>query len=718
MALIGKIRKNNWLLIVAIGLGLAAFIMMDSMSGDRSIGATAGTTIGNIGGNKISYPEFDRIYQIRSKNFESTDSYGQRASVWNYLVEKTILEEEAEDLGIGVSSQELIDLQFNPATLSPLMAQRFPAAGGNQFSPQPDMQRIQSFQQAIEAGTDLTPEFIDFWKMHEGEVRKDRVQTKLNTLVSKSMYTPTWMVEKSYAEQNQAINFNYVKIPFDEVDDSEVTVEDSDLSDYLKANAAKYMQDEATRKLGYVVFDVIPTVADSAKVRDEMAKLGDEFAAAESDSNFVENNYGQFRQGWLEADNLNESIQDFAFTNDIGAVSTPYLEGRAYKVAKILDRRVLPDSAKCRHILINDPNMPRGQKPFEAQYVTWEKTVDSLKTVLENGTASFDSLALKYSNDPGSKNNGGVYEHAPVNQYVPEFNDVVFYKGELNKLYSVRTQFGVHLIEPLERKNITNTERVKVAYVSKNVIPSRETTKNKYKEATAFIKDNADLEAMKAAAEANNDIEFTSSNPVKANDYNITGLGFTEDARRMVKFAFENSVGEISSDVYAFQDAVDFYDNKYVVAGVESIQPAGKPSLEDVRETITPIVRNMKKGEKIKAKINAQDLASIAASFEGISVDTASAVRFNASSVPGLGQEPKVIASAFNLEVNSVSQPIVGDNGVYVVQTTLKPNMGEPSNLAQVRKTIRAASQNQVPTALMAAMKKNTDIDDKRSKFY
>ena len=28
-----------------------------------------------------------------------------------------------------------------------------------------------------------------------------------------------------------------------------------------------------------------------------------------SDSNFVENNYGQFGQGWLEADGLNESIK-------------------------------------------------------------------------------------------------------------------------------------------------------------------------------------------------------------------------------------------------------------------------------------------------------------------------------------------------------------------------------------------------------------------------
>ena len=186
MALIGKIRKNNWLLILLIGLGLAAFIMMDSMSGDRSIGATSGTTIGNIAGTKISYPDFDRQYQVRSKSFQSNDSYAQRASLWNYLVEKSIIQNESEALGLGVSTQELKDLQFgSPANLSPLMASRFPAGGPQaQFNPnpQPDMERIRQFQKMIEDdeinGEPLSKDFVDFWSMHEGEVRKERIQSK------------------------------------------------------------------------------------------------------------------------------------------------------------------------------------------------------------------------------------------------------------------------------------------------------------------------------------------------------------------------------------------------------------------------------------------------------------------------------------------------------------------------------------------------------------
>lgn len=727
MALIGKIRKNNWLLIFAIGLGLAAFIMMDSMSGDRSIGATSGSTIGNIAGNKISYPDFDRQYQIRSKNFQSNDSYGQRASLWNYLVEKSIIQNEAEALGLGVSTKELRDLQFgSPADLSPLMASRFPAAGAQpQFGmpSQPDMERIRQFQRMIEEdginGEPLSKDFVDFWSMHEGEVRKERIQTKLNTLISKSMYNPSWMVEKAYADNNQRITFEYVKIPFDEVADSDVTVEDADLTQYLNENAAKYMQDEETRKVGYVTFNVIPSAEDSTTIRNDVAELGTEFAkktTTEDIDLFIESNFGTKGQGWMTADDVNAAIKTSAFEQEVGSVTAPYLEGRAYKVAKIIDRRVLPDSATVRHILISDPNLQRGQKPFEAQYVAWEKKADSLKTVIEAG-GDFAALAAEFSTDGGSKDKGGVYEYTAINQWVPEFNDVAFFDGEINKLYSVRTDFGVHLIEPLGRKNVTNTERVKVAYVSKNVVPSRKTTKEVYGKATDFIRNNKTVDAMKAAAEGNANLEYTVSNPATTNDYNIQGLGSNEDSRKMIKFAFENNVGDVSSDVYSFQDQIDFYDNKYIVAGVEMIQKAGKPTLANVKDIITPIVRNMKKGEVIKGKINTQDLASIASTFQ-TDVDTATNVSFSSPTVPGLGQEPKVVAAAFSVDQGAVTPVVIGENGVFIMKTTSKPATTTPTNIASIRNTIRLNSESQVRTAVMQAMKKNADIDDNRSKFF
>ena len=222
---------------------------------------------------------------------------------------------------------------------------------------------------------------------------------------------------------------------------------------------------------------------------------------------------------------------------------------------------------------------------------------------------------------------------------------------------------------------------------------------------------------MKTAAEGDANLTYTTSNPVATNAYSIQGLTSSEDSRKMIKFAFENSVGDVSSDVYSFQDQLDFYDNKYIVSGVDMVQKAGKASLENVRDIITPIVRNMKKGEIIKGKINTQDLASIASTFQ-TDLDTASNVSFSSPSVPGLGQEPNVVAAAFSVVEGTVAAPVIGANGVFVVKTTSKPAAIRPSNIASIRNTIRLNSQSQVRTAVMQSMKKNADIEDNRSNFF
>jgi len=253
MALIGKIRKNSWLLIAMIGLGLAAFIMMDMFGGERSFMGAGRNSMGKIAGETVDMKEWNSLMNTRNRFLPNPDANGQRASLWNYVMERSIVRNVSETLGLGVSTDELMDLQFGN-NLSPLMAQRFPAGGGNnqfQFNQQPDMARIQQFKTAIE-NDEMNEEFKNYWKMQEGEIRKMRLQDKLNSLVSKAMTTPDWMAAIANNDQNQRASFNYVKIPFDEVENTEVEVTDADLQSYLSANAAKYSTTEETRKVAHL----------------------------------------------------------------------------------------------------------------------------------------------------------------------------------------------------------------------------------------------------------------------------------------------------------------------------------------------------------------------------------------------------------------------------------------------------------------------------------
>jgi len=699
MALIGTIRKNNWLLLGVIGLALAAFIIMDSQGSQGNRPTTP--AMGKVEGKTIDWNEFQGVENMLYSG-SSADVFARRNQLWNYFVEEAIVSKQADALGLNVSRDELIDLQFG-ANKSPVIVNRFrnPQTGAV------DVATLNQFRQQIQDGS-ILPEQKRFWAHQEKEIIKDRLQSKLNTMVSKGLYTPTWMVEQTYGDQTQRIAFDFVKVPFTEVDDSEITLTDADFTSYLAANKGTYMQTEETRRVNYVSFDVIPTAADSASYRTQLSDLIAGFESTDNDTIFAENNYGAVNPTWLSAADLPESLKEAVFTTPVGKVYGPYLEGKSYQIVKVMERQAMADSSTTRHILINatDP----------ASFAAADAKIDSIKAVIEAG-GNFNELAKTLSQDQGSAEKGGLYEKIPVNQFVPEYQEVML-NGTFGKLYKARTSYGVHLIKPISRSRET-TERVKIALIGQSITPSEETQNVVFEEANNFLSKNRTLEAMQAAVAQSGTLTIESSGALKANDFSVGNLGSGTDARDIVKFAYDpnTEVGSVSLSPYAFQDPVELFTNKYVVAALTSIQDAGMPSVASIKDEIEGFVRNYKKGEALKAKVTGSDLNAIATQFDG-EVENAKDVTFDATFVQGLGNEPEVIASAFNMDVNGVSKPIVGNSGVYVVKLTDKPAVGTAFNIPQLRKNSSSTVQTQVTARLMQAMKKNAEVEDLRSKFY
>ncbi|MFK7980146.1 MAG: peptidylprolyl isomerase [Saprospiraceae bacterium] len=701
MALIGTIRKNSWLLILVIGLALAAFIIMDMTSAGNRGGAVTSLAMGKVEGKTVDWNEFQGVESMLYSG--SGDLFARRSQLWNYFVEEAIVSKQAGALGLNVSRDELIDLQFG-ANKSPVIINRFrnPQTGAV------DVASLNQFRQQIQDGT-ILPEQKRFWAHQEKEIIKDRLQSKLNTMVSKGLYTPTWMVEQTYGDQTQRIAFDFVKVPFTEVDDSEISLTDADFSSYLAANKGTYMTTEETRRVNYVAFDVLPTASDSAIYRDKLSALIAGFEdPTTNDTIFVENNYGQVNPTWLAAADLPVSIQDAVLSTPVGKVYGPYLEGKSYQIVKVMERKALADSSDTRHILINatDP----------ASFAAADAKIDSIKAVIEAG-GDFEELAKTLSQDQGSAAKGGLYEKVPVNQFVPEYQDVML-NGQIGKLYKARTTYGVHLIEPLKRSRET-TERVKIALIGQSITPSEDTQNAIFEEANTFLSKNRTTEAMQAAVAQSGTLTVENSGALKANDFSVGNLGSGTDARDIVKFAYDpnSEVGGVSASVYSFQDPVELYVNKYVVAALAGVEDAGMPSVASIKDEIEGFVRNQKKGEALKAKISGTDLNAIASQFDS-EVENAKDVTFDATFVQGLGNEPEVIATAFNTAVNGVSKPIVGSSGVYIVKLKDKPAVGTAFNIPQLRKNNSSTAQTQVTARLMQAMKKNAEVEDLRSKFY
>lgn len=89
--------------------------------------------------------------------------------------------------------------------------------------------------------------------------------------------------------------------------------------------------------------------------------------------------------------------------------------------------------ARARHILVKD-----------------EKACEELKTNIENGQKSFEDAAKELSECPSGAHGGDLGEFSQ-GQMVPEFDQVVF-SAEVGKVHGpVKTNFGYHLIEIIER---------------------------------------------------------------------------------------------------------------------------------------------------------------------------------------------------------------------------------------------------------------------------
>lgn len=705
MALISKIRKNSWLLVALIALGLLGFIITLTGPDGRDVLSqltqSNPNSLGEINGREISNIDFNRTEQLLYGS-SGGDIYARRNSLWNYFVEEAIVLEEAEELGLGVSKTELLDLEFGPNP-SNIIRQRFADPATRQLN----REQLNNIKKSIEDGSFTDPNMRAYWAHQETEITKERIQAKISALVSKAIYIPTWMAEMGHQEQNQPIDIAYVKIPFDEVDNSEVSLSDEDFEIYLKENPGRYKQDEETRKLEYTVFNVQATAKDSAALKERLLTLIPDFQSSENDSAFVERNYGSISATYSTKEEVSPIIADTVFKLAVGSVYGPYIDASAYQAVKVLDRRMMADSADTRHILLP----ATSPEEFSAA----KRKLDSLENLLLSG-ASFDTLAVQFSQDPGSASNGGKYEAVTPNQFVPEYNEVLFVSGQLGRRYKVRTSYGWHLVEVLKRST-SQTERIQLAFVAEAIVPSEDTQNDLYDKVLQFISQHQDIESFRKAIADDPAQEMEISPSLKKNDFTVGSLGSSQASRDMIRWAYSASAGDVSPEIYIYQDQVNFYNNKYVVAALKSIQKPGLPSVANIRDEIEAQVLNQKKGEIIKSKIQGSSLPAIASSFK-TQVDTAANVSFSAAFIPELGNEPLVIGKSYAMEQGQVSKPIVGNAGVYVVELMKKPLVGSATNIQQLRQSMSIQLRNQIANQVVQAMKKNIEIEDNRSRFY
>jgi len=703
MALIGNIRKNMWLVIVLLALALAGFIIMDMTSANNRGSFGSRTVMGEVAGEKIDYMDFQRTEQALYSG--SGDVYGRRNSLWNFYVEKAIMDKISESTGIAVGNDELNELEFG-TNLHPMVQSfyRDPRTG------QVDRKQLDDVKKAIDEGTVSNPEFAARFNELRKQVIKSQKESKLNNLVSKSLYTPTWMAEAIEKINNEAASFEFVKIPFEYIQDADVKLTDEDYAKYIKDHESKYTNKEEVRNISYLVFDVKATLQDSMAISDEMVKLAGEFRASANDSLFVLNNEGVFDNRYVKKDELTGKLKDTITSLSVKSVYGPYIDNGRYMVAKLIDKKVLPDSAKASHIL-------RAVQGNDAvQLAAARKYIDSLKNAITSGKVSFADAATANSQDPGSASKGGDLGSFTPGTMVPEFNDAVF-NGKPGSMYVVTTQFGVHLIQVGKHVFKTNEMKYNVAYMSRAIVPSDATQTAIEEKVMGMLEKTKTIDDLNKLATG--DMKVETAGGIKRNDFVLSSLGSGQTSRDIIRWAWEDDtkVGAVSPALYTYADEANYVDSKHVIAALKSIDKAGVATVESVKSAIEPLVRNAKKGEMIKSKVSGSDLASIASTF-GQTVETADNVTFGSGMLPGNVAEPEVIGKVFALANNVVTKPIVGKNGVYVAKLLSKTPASASAGAFTTKAQQTQQDRMSVNYRLMEALKKGSKIEDKRFTFY
>lgn len=713
MALIGKIRENSWILIALMVLALGGFIIMDIVSNAQNYSSNDMNTVGKVGGVELDRKELDLADKFLFKD-KAQDDYQSRQMAWNYLVEKALVEKEAEAMGLGVSKDELKQLMFGPENISQIVQQKYQ----NRQTGQVDFQQIQQIQQAIESNSeelDKNPDFKRFWSSLEKEVVKDRLQRKLLNAVFKGITAPNWLAEDFFKEANSKGDFLFVKVPYEKVSDEEAKPTDDDYKAFYDESKESFRTTEELRFVEFAALDVLPTSADSAAVKGGLAKQIADFQAATNDSVFCIS-----RSGFYNPNNYFKKVElegaaDLILSAPIGSVVGPYFAEtrREYRIAKVLDRRAYPDSVKARHILIRATNA--------GELAQANKTIDSLKNLIERGMR-FDSIAVKNSQDPGSGAKGGDLGYFLPGTMVPEFNAVSCFTGAMGKLHKVTTQFGVHLIDITDRK-YGKEIGVKLAYLNAAMEPSEATQQAVKDRAIALLNKSKTGDALKKELEAAG-IKTMSSPAIRAAEYSsnfVNALGSADAVRDMQRWAFGKDVktGSVASEVFAVRDpSGGFYDAKYIVSSLKNILPAGLPKWSDLKPQMEQPVKNRKKAAVIKSKIGGtKDLGAIAGQF-GVAVDTAMQAAFGSQQIAKVGQEPKVNGTFARLEGGQTSDPIDGQAGVFVIQVLGKTPVTPPADLSMFKKQAIGRALYDVNNGLLNSLKKNADVSDNRAKLY
>jgi peptidyl-prolyl cis-trans isomerase D len=708
MAAIGQIRKHSGLLLVVVGIALAAFVLGDFI---KPSAGRPEHLIGEIDSNELRIQTFNERLseqlQARRDQLEedqrltAQDEFQIRQQVWNQFVEEIIMGNQYEKIGLSVTPEELTDA-FVGEQANRLVQQSFRDPNTGTFDPQVVANFIRNLDQQ-------TPDLRRRYFTLENMVKEDILRTKFRNLLTNNYNIPEAFAQLDHLTKNKSADIRFVAPKYADVADTLVTVTDKHLRDYYNEFRHNYKQDE-TRTIDYVIFEVLPSEEDRRAIKSDVEHNYNLLQESTNPMVFI-NSVSDTRSdtAFKKESEMPVRIASELFNAEIGTIIPPYIENEIHYIAKLIDRQARPDSIKMSQILISYATAPAGSGISDRSLEQAEALVDSLLTVLNKNPKKYEEIALQYSDYPTVDEDRG-----DIGWIIDGDPNLAFFFNEglnmkINEIGKMETGLGLHVVAVTDKTK--PVEKVKVGIITRSIEPSSETFRQVYSQASKFAGSSRTIAQFNQEV-ANQGLNMRTAERLTQMSNRIAGI---ESSRQIIRWAFWESTkpGDVSS---IFED-----ENQFVVAVLRELRAEGYQTFDQTKEQIRPLVLNRVKGDYLIQKINSLNIDDIYRLAENLneSVDTATNLSFSARNIPGYGREAEVIGTIFTIEPDRLSSPMKGSNAVFVVIVDRFNEAAEVTDFASVNFQLKNTFNSKVNNnAYLRALEEVSKIEDNRLLFY
>ena len=430
----------------------------------------------------------------------------------------------------------------------------------------------------------------------EKQLKEELSIQRLETLITGGVFVSDKEVRDSYIQKGTKVKFQYAVLNSADVR-KEINPSDNDLQTFFKQNAARYKDaDPETRKIAYIAFTPDQVPGGTPQVND--SAISQYYSAHQKD----------------------------------------------YQV---------PDQVKVRHILIKVPTGSDAKADGEAR----AKAEDVLKQVRAGG--NFAQLASKYSDDPGSKVQGGELGFIQHGVTVPEFDKAAFSLNPGQTSDLVKTQFGYHIIQS-EQKDTAHTKPLAEVKDRISETIAGQMKAQQEQNFASSLAAQAKSSSLQKTADAHH-LQVVTTDYISSTGV-IAGL---PDGSKLLTQAFSAKPNSAPMVVGTGEGFAVFQVLDVKAAHAPTFEEYKAHLIEDFRDQQLPQLMARKTTDLANAAHAGNDLEKAAKQF-GATVKTSDLVGRDAQ-VPELGSLAQEAPQVFDLSVNQMSGPIhTSRNGAVV----------------------------------------------------